>query len=114
MSERPCGSGFSRDCRCCSPNATPCSPPLLPEFLNAIGLSQSRLAKDISVPPRRINEMVHGKRAITAHTAFCLSRFFGTSEQFWLNLQTAYDLEVARERLGGWLETEVAVRASHP
>ena len=87
---------------------------LLEHFLNPMGLSQSRLAKDISVPPRRINEIVHGKRAITADTALRLSRFFRTSEQFWLNLQTAYDLELARDRLGDRLETEVTVHAPTP
>lgn len=87
---------------------------LLEEFLEPMGLSQYRLAKDISVPPRRINEIVHGKRAITADTALRLARFFGTSEQFWLNLQTAYDLDMARERLGGRLEGEVAVYAGAP
>ena len=80
---------------------------LLLEFLEPMGLSQYRLAKDISVPPRRINEIVHGKRAITANTALRLSRYFGTSERFWLNLQTGYDLDVERDRLGDRLETEV-------
>ncbi len=70
-------------------------------------ISQYRLAKDISVPPRRINEIVHGKRSITADTALRLSRYFGTSERFWLNLQTGYDLEVERDRLGDRLEDEV-------
>jgi addiction module HigA family antidote len=84
---------------------------LLEEFLRPMGISQYRLAKDISVPPRRINEIVHGKRGITADTALRLARFFGTSEQFWLNLQTHHDLEVARERLGPRLEGEVAVYA---
>ena len=67
---------------------------LLEEFLNPLGISQYRLAKDINVDPRRINEIVHGKRAITADTAFRLGRYFGTSPQFWLNLQSHYDLEV--------------------
>ena len=74
---------------------------LLMEFLEPMGLSQYRLAKDISVPPRRINEIVHGKRSVTADTALRLSRYFGTSERFWLNLQTGYDLDVERDRLGG-------------
>jgi addiction module HigA family antidote len=74
-------------------------------------ISQYRLAKDISVPPRRINEIVHGKRSITADTALRLSRYFGTSEKFWLNLQTGYDLEVERDRLGDRLEEEVLQRA---
>lgn len=82
---------------------------LLEEFLEPLGISQYRLAKDISVPPRRINEIVHGKRAITADTALRLSRYFGTSERFWLNLQTRFDLETERDRLGSRLEKEVAV-----
>ena len=80
---------------------------LLEEFLVPMEISQYRLAKDISVPPRRINEIVHGKRSITADTALRLSRYFGTSERFWLNLQTGYDLEVERDRLGDRLEDEV-------
>ena len=72
---------------------------LLEDFLKPMGISQYRLAKDIGVPPRRINEIVHGKRAITADTALRLGRFFGTSAQFWINLQTRYDLEVAEEAL---------------
>lgn len=81
------------------------------EFLAPLEISQYRLAKDISVPPRRINEIVHGKRGISADTALRLSRYFGTSERFWLNLQTGYDLEVERDRLGDRLETEVLQRA---
>jgi addiction module HigA family antidote len=84
---------------------------LLEEFLEPMEISQYRLAKDISVPPRRINEIVHGKRSITANTALRLSRYFGTSEKFWLNLQTGYDLEVERDRLGDRLEEEVLQRA---
>lgn len=84
---------------------------LLEDFLGPLGLSQYRLAQDLSVPPRRINEIVHGKRAITADTALRLARYFGTSEQFWLNLQSRYDLEVERDRLGPRLEEEVAVFA---
>ena len=84
---------------------------LLEEFLEPMGISQYRLAKDISVPPRRINEIVHGKRAVTADTALRLSRYFGTSDRFWLNLQTSYDLDVQRERLGSRLEEEVLPRA---
>jgi addiction module HigA family antidote len=82
---------------------------LLEEFLEPLGVSQYRLAKDISVPPRRVNEIVHGKRAISADTALRLSRYFGTSERFWLNLQTRYDLEVEKERLQRRLEKEVVV-----
>jgi addiction module HigA family antidote len=80
---------------------------LLKEFLEPMGISQYRLAKDIHVDPRRINEIVLGKRAITADTALRLSRYFGTSERFWLNLQARYDLEVQKERLGDRLEREV-------
>ena len=85
---------------------------LLEEFLEPMGISQYRLAKDISVPPRRINEIVHGKRSVTADTALRLSRYFGTSERFWLNLQTGYDLDIERDRLGDRLEAEVLQRAS--
>jgi len=84
---------------------------LLEEFLGPMEISQYRLAKDISVSPRRINEIVHGKRAVTADTALRLSRYFGNSERFWLNLQTGYDLEVERDKLGDRLETEVLKRA---
>lgn len=80
---------------------------LLAEFLEPLGLSQYRLAKDISVPPRRINEIVHGKRAITADTALRLSVFFGTSEMFWLNLQTRFDLETQKDLLADRLADEV-------
>ena len=84
---------------------------LLEEFLEPMGISQYRLAKDISVPPRRINEIVHGNRSVTADTALRLGRYFGTSERFWLNLQAGYDLDVERDRLGGRLEAEVLQRA---
>ncbi len=80
---------------------------LMEEFLKPIGISQYRLAKDISVPPRRINEIVHGRRSITADTALRFGRFFGMSPQFWLNLQTRYDLEVTEDSLGNRLEKEV-------
>src|SRR5208283_48455 len=83
---------------------------LLEEFLVPLGVSQYRLAKDTSVPPRRINEIVRGTRAITADTALRLARYFGTTERFWLNLQAHYDLEVEKERLGDRLEREVRVR----
>ena len=82
---------------------------LLEEFLNPLGISQYRLAKDISVPPRRINEIVHGKRAVTADTALRLARYFGTTDQFWLNLQSRYELELERDRLGERLQAEVRV-----
>jgi addiction module HigA family antidote len=84
---------------------------LLEEFLEPLGISQYRLAKDISVPPRRINEIVHGTRSITADTALRLARYFGTSERFWLNLQTRHDLEVEKDRLGTRLKKEVLPRA---
>ena len=87
---------------------------LLEEFLEPMGISQYRLANDISVSPRRINEIVHGKRAVTANTALRLSRYFGTSEKFWLNLQTGYDLDVERDRLGDRLEAEVLPLNSAP
>lgn len=82
---------------------------LLEDFLKPLGLSQYRLAKSLSVPPRRINEIVLGKRAVTADTALRLARFFGTSDRFWLNLQAAYDLDVERDRLAGRLAKEVQV-----
>ena len=86
---------------------------LLEEFLRPMGISQYRLAKDISVSPRRINEIVHGKRAITADTALRLGRFFGMSPQFWLNLQNRYDLEVTEDMLVGRLDKEVRALNSH-
>jgi len=82
---------------------------LLEEFLNQMGISQYRLAKDIHVPARRINEIVHGKRAISPDTALRLSRYFGLSERFWLNLQARYDLEIEKDRLKGRIEREVLV-----
>ena len=84
---------------------------LLEEFLAPLGVSQYRLAKDLGVPARRINEIAHGKRAVTADTALRLSRYFGTSERFWLNLQAQYDLEMEKDRLGDLLEKEVRVLA---
>jgi antitoxin HigA-1 len=72
---------------------------LLEEYLVPLGITQHRLAVAIDVPPRRINEIVHGKRAISADTALRLARYFGTTERFWLNLQGRYDLEVERDRL---------------
>jgi addiction module HigA family antidote len=84
---------------------------LLEEFLAPLGISQYRLAKDIGVPPRRINEIVHGKRAVSADTALRLSRYFGTSEEFWMNLQARYALEAEKDRLGDRLEKEVTVLA---
>jgi len=84
---------------------------LLEEFLKPLGVSQYRLAKEIGVPPRRINEIVHGNRVVTADTALRLARYFATSDRFWLNLQAQYDLEVERDRLGDRLEREVQVLA---
>ena len=85
---------------------------LLLEFLQPLGVSQYRLAKDINVPPRRINEIVKGTRSITANTALRLARYFATSERFWLNLQSHYDLEAERDRVGVSLQKEVQVLAN--
>jgi addiction module HigA family antidote len=82
---------------------------LLEDFLAPLELSQYALAKALSVPPRRINEIVLGKRSVSADTALRLARFFGTSPQFWLNLQSAHDLDVERDRLAGRLTKEVRV-----
>ncbi len=84
---------------------------LLEEFLEPMGISQYRLAKDLSVPPRRINEIVLGKRAITPNTALRLSLFFGLSERFWINLQSRYDIEVEKDKLENRLEKEVHIYA---
>jgi addiction module HigA family antidote len=86
---------------------------LLEEFLKPKGISQYRLAKDISVPPRRINEIVHGKRSISADTALRLGRFFGISPQFWLNLQNRFDLAVTEDLLADRLQKEVQVLSSN-
>ena len=80
---------------------------LLEEFLQPMGISQYRLAKDTSVPPRRINEIIHGKRSITADTALRLGRFFNMTPQFWMNLQSRHDLEVAEDNLADRLDKEV-------
>jgi len=77
---------------------------LLEEFLEPLHVSQYQLAKGLSVPPRRINEIVHGQRRISADTALRLARYFGTSERFWMNLQARYDLEVEKDRLGDALD----------
>lgn len=82
------------------------------EFLKPMGISQYRLAKSISVPARRINEIIHGKRAISADTALRLSLFFGLSERFWINLQSWYDVETEKDRLGNRLTKEVQVLAA--
>lgn len=77
------------------------------EFLKPFGISQYRLAKEIGVPARRVNEIVKGKRSITANTALRLARYFSTTDQFWMNLQSHYDLEIERDRFGDSLEDEV-------
>ena len=84
---------------------------LIEEFLNPMAISQYKLAKDISVAPRRINEIVHGLRAVSADTALRLGRYFGMTPQFWLNLQSHYDLAMAEDRIGDRLAEEVHVRA---
>ena len=82
---------------------------LMEEFLKPMDISQYRLAKDINVPARRINEIVHGKRSITPDTALRLSKYFGLSEKFWINLQVRYDLEIEKDRLKNRLDKEVHV-----
>lgn len=82
------------------------------DFLDPLGISQYRLSRDITVPPRRINEIVHGTRRITADTALRLARYFGTSDRFWLNLQARFDLEQQRDELGDRLKREVRVLAA--
>jgi addiction module HigA family antidote len=84
---------------------------LLNDFLEPMGISQYRIAHDISVPPRRINEIVHGTRAVTADTALRLARYFGTTDRFWINLQSGFDLEQQKDILGDRLEKEVIVFA---
>src|ERR671925_573557 len=84
---------------------------LLEEFLAPLEISQYRLAKDIGVPPRRINEIVHGTRAVSADTALRLARYFATSERFWLNLQAQYDLDRERDRIGDRIEKQITPRA---
>lgn len=85
---------------------------LLEEFLLPMGISQNKLALSIRVPTRRINEIVHGRRRITADTAMRLARFFGTSAQFWLGLQLDYDLDVAQDEVGAQIERDVLVYAA--
>ncbi|MDQ3579814.1 MAG: HigA family addiction module antitoxin [Actinomycetota bacterium] len=90
-------------------STTATMPPIHPgeilaeEYLEPLGITQHKLAVDVKVPPRRINEIVHGKRRISADTALRLARYFGTSERFWLNLQGRHDLEIERDRLGSAL-----------
>jgi addiction module HigA family antidote len=85
---------------------------LLEEFLKPLDLSQYALAKAIAVPPRRINEIVHGKRGVSADTALRLARYFGTSEKLWLGLQADYDLMEARRAAGRQIERDVTPRAA--
>jgi antitoxin HigA-1 len=85
---------------------------LLTEFLEPLGVTQHRLAVAIAVPPRRINEIVHGKRGISADTALRLARYFGTSDRFWLNLQSRYDLEVEHDRLSETLDRIEPLRSA--
>lgn len=85
---------------------------LAEDFLDPIGISQYRLAKDISVPARRINEIVHGKRGISADTAIRLARYLGTTERFWLNLQAQYELDMEHDRLDDRLDEEITPRSA--
>jgi len=87
---------------------------LLEEFLKPLGISQYQLAKDVGVPPRRVNEIVLGKRGVAAGTALRLARYFGTSDRFWSNLEARDDLEAAKDRLGARLRKEVRVLAEKP
>jgi addiction module HigA family antidote len=82
---------------------------LLEEFMKPLGLSQTRVGRDLGVSPRRINEIIHGKRSVTADTALRLSRYFGTSAEFWLGLQADYDLDVASDLLANRIAREVKV-----
>jgi antitoxin HigA-1 len=84
---------------------------LAEDFLDPMGITQYRLANDISVPARRINEIVHGKRGISADTAIRLARYLGTTERFWLNLQAQYELDVEHDRLDDRLEQEITPRS---
>ncbi|HLS73449.1 MAG TPA: HigA family addiction module antitoxin [Actinomycetaceae bacterium] len=85
---------------------------LVEDFIGPFGITQNKLAVSVGVPPRRINEIVHGKRAITADTALRLGRYFGMDPQFWLNLQTRYDLEVAQERIAEQVATITPLRVA--
>lgn len=85
---------------------------LFEEFMRPMGISQNQLGRDLGVPPRRINEIVHGKRGITADTALRLSRYFGTSAQFWMGLQADYDLETAEDQLSEKIAHEVKIKTS--
>jgi antitoxin HigA-1 len=85
---------------------------LIEDFIEPLGVTQHSVAIALGVPPRRINEIVHGKRRITADTALRLARYFGTTDRFWLNLQARYDLEVERDRLGPTLEAITPLRSA--
>jgi addiction module HigA family antidote len=85
---------------------------LLEDFLKPMGISRYRLAKALGVPPQRIHDLVHGRRAITADTALRLARYFTMEPEFWMNLQTRYDLEVTSDQLAGRLEQEIQPRAA--
>lgn len=85
---------------------------LLEEFIEPLGVTQYRVAVDIGVPPRRINEIVHGKRRISADTALRLGRYFGTTDVFWINLQSHYDLEIERDTLGDTLNSITPLRSA--
>lgn len=85
---------------------------LMEEFIEPLAVTQHHVAVAVGVPPRRINEIVHGKRRITADTALRLARYFGTTDRFWLNLQTRYDLEVERDRLGPALDAITPLRSA--
>lgn len=82
------------------------------EFLDEMGISQYKLSKDINVPARRINEIIQRKRSVTAYTALRLGRYFGMSPQFWVNLQSHYDLEIQQDKLGARLKSEVKIYSS--
>lgn len=86
---------------------------LMEDFIHGFGITQNRLAVSINVPPRRINEIVHGKRAITADTALRLGRYFGINPQFWLNLQTHYELELAEDRVAEQISAITPLRGAH-
>jgi antitoxin HigA-1 len=85
---------------------------LMEDFLVPLGVTQHRLAVEIAVPPRRINEIVHGKRGISADTALRLAKYFGTSDRFWINLQSRYDLEVERDQMGAVLDAIVPLEVA--
>ena len=85
---------------------------LMEDFIEGFGITQNKLAVSIGVPPRRINEIVHGKRGITADTALRLGKLFGTTAQFWLNLQTLYDLDLAEDRAAEQIDAIVPLQSA--